>query len=154
MKYVNNTLFQMAITIGLTVLLGTLEIVKPHAAVSVPAVQVNMPAPKVVLIGGAHPSVQAVVYGAEYCIACVKMKKAIKAEMPKDGWKLAEATNAEEAKAAHIIFDYRPEQINNQKLTKFPTIIFFKDGVEVRRIEQLISPEDIAKNYNEVGEAK
>ena len=80
--------------------------------------------------------------------------KAIKAEMPKDGWKLAEATNAEEAKAAHIIFDYRPEQINNQKLTKFPTIIFFKDGVEVRRIEQLISPEDIAKNYNEVGEAK
>ena len=104
----------------------------------------------VVLIGAAVDDVQAVVFGAEYCSACRTMKKAIKAEMPGDGWKLANAGDAD-AKSAHIIFDDRQAEFVKHKIKQIPTTVFFKNGSEVRRIEQPISPDDLAKNFNECG---
>jgi len=144
MQNVNQTLFQLVIMSALVVTLGALEVLKPHGSVAVPEV-------KVMLIGSAQPEVQAVVFGADYCLPCRTMKKTLKAEMPKDGWKLADAKDPDAAKTAHILFDDRQEQFTKNKIIKIPTVVFFKDGVEVRRIEQPISPDDLAKNYNEVG---
>lgn len=152
MKYVNNTLFQLVITTVLMVALGALEIVKPHASVAVP-VQVNMPAPKVVLIGGAHPEVQATVYGADWCRYCCAMKRNAKKEMPKDNWILKDSTDSD-ARDAHIVFEWRPKELEKLNIKMIPLTVFKKSGVEIKRMEGHMSVEDLAKYYNEVGEAK
>jgi thiol-disulfide isomerase/thioredoxin len=141
MQTVSKTITETIIATLVLIALGTLGISRQSTGVSPVSIT---------LIGSAVPEVQAVVFGADYCSPCRKMKAAIKAEMPGDGWKLANATDGD-SKGAHIVFDNRATEFAKHKITIIPTTVFFKNGVEVRRIESPISPNDLAKNFNEVG---
>lgn len=102
------------------------------------------------LIGAGPVSVQARIYSADYCVPCKTYIKAIKADMPADGWVIKDATDKDTA-AAHIVIDKRAAELERLGIDRIPCTVFFKDDKEVRRVYGALSPADLAKQYNEVG---
>ena len=106
------------------------------------------------LIGAAAPKVQAIVIGAKWCSPCRTLERSIRDEMPKDGWKLAEASDdPAKREAAHVVFDKREDAatIAKYKVESYPTTIIVRDGKEVKRFVGVIKPSDLAEAFNTAG---
>ncbi|WP_373649012.1 thioredoxin family protein [Schlesneria sp. DSM 10557] len=102
------------------------------------------------VIGAGPANVQATIYSADYCVPCKTYIKAVRAEMPADGWIVKDAADRD-VKSAHIVIDKRAAELARNGIESIPCTVFRKDGKEVRRITGAISPADLAKQFNEIG---
>lgn len=96
---------------------------------------------------GATNTVQATIYSSDNCIPCQRYLKRVRAEMPKDGWTIADSTDATAA-AAHIVIEKRSAEITAAAVDAVPTTIIRKNGTEVKRIQGEITPESLANAFN------
>lgn len=97
------------------------------------------------IIGGATQSVQATVYSTSNCLPCDRYVKAIKKEMPGDGWVIKDASDSD-ATSAHILLTKSDTKAD--KIEAYPTTIIRKDGKEVERWEGYTNPDTLAKRLN------
>ena len=150
---------EMAVATLCLIVLGILGMAKPAVVGTAGITPVNPPAVVNVTLVGAAPDqdVQTTVYWCESCPPCLrylggtdKHRNGLKDYMPKDGWVLRNATD-KDAAAAHVVFDDRPESFAKYKIDRLPCTVIRKNGKELRRIEGVISADDLAANHNEVG---
>lgn len=113
------------------------------------ALGITKPSTVQVRLIGAAPHMQATIYSADWCIPCKGYLKSIKS-MAKDGWILKDAAE-KDAASAHIVIDKRGASMESNKVEKLPCTVFRREGKEVKRIYGAMSPEDLARTFNEVG---
>lgn len=105
------------------------------------------PAPTVMLIGAADQRVQAWIYTSDSCTPCRRYVAAVRAEMPRDGWTVRDAT-AKDVGSAHVVISQA--HAPREKIEVLPTTILRRDGVEVDRIVGRITPTELADRINNI----
>jgi thiol-disulfide isomerase/thioredoxin len=104
-----------------------------------------VPSPFVVMIGAAGPGVQATIYSADWCGPCRDYVKAVKKELPPDGWTVRNATDKDAATAHVVIKNY----VETDNLERLPTTILrLRNGTVVDTIEGAITPTKLAEALN------
>lgn len=75
------------------------------------------------------------------CIPCKEQEKVF-TFMAASGWRIGTEKNS------HII-KVLPTEFNSYSIKSIPTFIYFKDGIEQRRVEGFMSAEQLAGFYND-----
>lgn len=108
------------------------------------------PSVNVQVLGAMKQTVQATIYGADYCTPCRSYIARVLQEMPRDGW-VCKYSNDVDKETAHIVIDKTGDDFEQLGIERIPCTIIRKHGKEVRRIFGALSPDDLAASYNEVG---